>query len=95
MTFHIRSINAIVYWDYEDGMIKRENISNKQYKFPTSLKLDLDILKNQPDDITFYSNLEMLRIALDTGCVNSEIEHAYVEYLNAYGLDCYKMDSYI
>lgn len=47
MTFHIRSINAIVYWDYEDGMIKRENISNKQYKFPTSLKLDLDILKNQ------------------------------------------------
>lgn len=95
MTIHIQSVNAIVYWDYKDGLIKREELPDAECRFPAVLKLDVETLRNQPDEITFYSNLEVLRVALDTGCVTSEIAQTYIMYLKAHGLDSYEMENYL
>lgn len=95
MTIDIQSVDAIVYWDYKDGLIKREELTDVECRFPSILKLDIEKLSNQANEIEFYSNLEVLRVSLDAGCVTPEIEQTYVTYLKAHGIDSYKMEDYL
>ncbi|MCI5647866.1 MAG: hypothetical protein MR332_00270 [Fusicatenibacter sp.] len=94
MTFHVRSVDGIIYWDYEDGMIKRDDLMAKQYQLPDSLPLNPEVLEQQQDEITFYSDLELLRLALDAGCVTKDMEKPYAAYVQAHGLEWYLVDSY-
>lgn len=95
MIIDIQSVDAIVYWDYKDGLIKREELTDVECSFQAILKLVIEKLTNLADEVEFYSNLEVLRVSLDAGCVTPEIEKTYVTYLKAYGIDSYKLEDYL
>lgn len=91
LSFVISEIEAMIYWDYTDGVIKRKELKKGEVTLPSELPLHPEYIKDKPDDITFYTQLETLRIALDENCVSKNIEEPYLNVLRAYSLDSYRL----